>query len=492
MPFGSSAYYSQGMSSTPAPSSATISQLKSSGWISRPIKEEIRLNAVTKIMAKQPLFEGVLGYEDTVMPQLENAILAGHDVIFLGERGQAKTRIIRSLTGLLDEWMPIIAGSEINDDPYNPVSKHARDLVEELGDDAPISWVHRDLRYGEKLATPDTSIADLIGEVDPIKVAEGRYLSDELTLHYGLVPRTNRGIFAINELPDLSERIQVGLLNILEERDVQVRGYKIRLPIDVLLVASANPEDYTNRGRIITPLKDRFGSQIRTHYPLETDTEVQIVRQEARPPSVGHVTVTVPAYMERVVATFSQLARSSSQVNQRSGVSVRLSVSNYEVMSANALRRGLRLGETNVVPRVCDLEAFAASTGGKIEIEALEEGREGQVLRDLIRHSVLTVFREVVSPELTRAVLASFEEGAVVHTGEDVGSEDQAMLLGNIPALRPIVDSLIEGDDSAASVAAAVEFVLEGMHLSKRLNKDTSATGGGTYRSRTVTPSAIN
>ena len=492
MPFGSSAYYSQDMSSTPAPSSATISQLKSSGWISRPIKEEIRLNAVTKIMAKQPLFEGVLGYEDTVMPQLENAILAGHDVIFLGERGQAKTRIIRSLTGLLDEWMPIIAASEINDDPYNPVSKHARDLVEELGDDAPISWVHRDLRYGEKLATPDTSIADLIGEVDPIKVAEGRYLSDELTLHYGLVPRTNRGIFAINELPDLSERIQVGLLNILEERDVQVRGYKIRLPIDVLLVASANPEDYTNRGRIITPLKDRFGSQIRTHYPLETDTEVQIVRQEARPPSVGNVTVTVPAYMERVVATFSQLARSSSQVNQRSGVSVRLSVSNYEVMSANALRRGLRLGETNVVPRVCDLEAFAASTGGKIEIEALEEGREGQVLRDLIRASVLTVFREVVSPELTRAVLASFEEGAVVHTGEDVGSEEQAMLLGNIPALRPIVDSLIDGDDSAASLAAAVEFVLEGMHLSKRLNKDTSATGGGTYRSRTVTPSAIN
>jgi magnesium chelatase subunit I len=492
MPFGSSAYYSQDMSSTPAPSSATISQLKSSGWISRPIKEEIRLNAVTKIMAKEPLFEGVLGYEDTVMPQLENAILAGHDVIFLGERGQAKTRIIRSLTGLLDEWMPIIAGSEINDDPYNPVSKHARDLVEELGGDAPIAWVHRDLRYGEKLATPDTSIADLIGEVDPIKVAEGRYLSDELTLHYGLVPRTNRGIFAINELPDLSERIQVGLLNILEERDVQVRGYKIRLPIDVLLVASANPEDYTNRGRIITPLKDRFGSQIRTHYPLETDTEVQIVRQEARPPSVGHVTVTVPAYMERVVATFSQLARSSSQVNQRSGVSVRLSVSNYEVMAANALRRGLRLGETNVVPRVCDLEAFAASTGGKIEIEALEEDREGQVLRDLIKASVLTVFREVVSPELTRAVLASFEEGAVVHTGEDVGSEDQAMLLGNIPALRPIVDSLIEGDDSAASVAAAVEFVLEGMHLSKRLNKDTSASGGGTYRSRTVTPSANN
>jgi magnesium chelatase subunit I len=340
------------------------------------------------------------------------------------------------------------------------------------------------VRFGEKLATPDTSIADLIGEVDPIKVAEGRYLSDELTLHYGLVPRTNRGIFAINELPDLSERIQVGLLNILEERDVQVRGYKIRLPIDVLLVASANPEDYTNRGRIITPLKDRFGSQIRTHYPLEATTEVQIIRQEARPPSVGDVTVSVPAYMELVVATFSQLARNSSQVNQRSGVSVRLSVSNYEVMAANALRRGLRLGETNVVPRVCDLDAFAASTGGKIEIEALEEGREGQVLRDLIKSSVLTVYRQVVKPELTGAVLTAFEEGAIVHTGEDVPSEEQAMLIGSIPSLRPIVDALIDGDDSAASVAAAVEFILEGMHLSKRLNKDTSGLGGGTYRAR--------
>jgi magnesium chelatase subunit I len=298
------------------------------------------------------------------------------------------------------------------------------------------------------------------------------------------VPRTNRGIFAINELPDLSERIQVGLLNILEERDVQVRGYKIRLPIDVLLVASANPEDYTNRGRIITPLKDRFGSQIRTHYPLEATTEVQIIRQEARPPSVGDVKVSVPAYMELVVATFSQLARNSSQVNQRSGVSVRLSVSNYEVMAANALRRGLRLGETNVVPRVCDLDAFAASTGGKIEIEALEEGREGQVLRDLIKASVLTVYRQMVQPELIGAVLTAFEEGAIVHTGEDVPSEEQAMLIGNIPSLRPIVDSLIDGDDSAASVAAAVEFILEGMHLSKRLNKDTSGLGGGTYRAR--------
>src|SRR4051794_36731527 len=289
------------MSSRPA----TLGELTASGWQSRTVAEEIRTNAAAKIAAGEPLFEAVLGYEDTVLPQLENALLAGHDVIFLGERGQAKTRIIRSLTGLLDEWMPIIAGSEINDDPYAPVSKHARDLVAEQGDDTPISWVHQDDRYGEKLATPDTSIADLIGEVDPIKVAEGRYLSDELTLHYGLVPRTNRGIFAINELPDLAERIQVGLLNVLEERDVQVRGYKIRLPIDVLLFGSANPEDYTNRGRIITPLKDRFGSQIRTHYPLDVETEVEIVAQEARPLETEGLTVTTPSFMTETVATLS-------------------------------------------------------------------------------------------------------------------------------------------------------------------------------------------
>ena len=328
---------------------ATLGALRASGWQSIAVKEELRRNAVRNIENGQPLFEGVMGYEDTVMPQLENALLAGHDVVFLGERGQAKTRMIRSLTGLLDEWMPIIAGSEINDDPYNPVSKHARDLVESMGDQAPIAWVHRSERFGEKLATPDTSIADLIGEVDPIKVAEGRYLSDELTLHYGLVPRTNRGIFAINELPDLAERIQVGLLNVLEERDVQIRGYKIRLPLDVMLVASANPEDYTNRGRIITPLKDRFGSQIRTHYPLDTPTEMVIMRQEARPASIGDVSVSMPEFMEEIIAEFSQQARASSFVNQRSGVSVRLSVSNYESVCANAVRRALReIGRAHV------------------------------------------------------------------------------------------------------------------------------------------------
>src|ERR671924_1974860 len=262
---------------------ATLGQLRDSGWESVPVKDEVRRNAAARIAEGKPVVAGVLGYEDTVLPQLENALLAGHDVIFLGERGQAKPRMIRSLTELLDEWLPIVAGSEINDDPYHPVSRHARDLVIEKGDDTPIEWVHRDRRFGEKLATPDTSIADLIGEVDPIKVAEGRYLSDELTISYGLIPRTNRGIFVLNELPDLAERIQVGLLNAMEERDVQIRGYKIRLPLDIFVVASANPEDYTSRGRIITPLKDRYGSQIRTHYPRTVEHEIAIMESESVP-----------------------------------------------------------------------------------------------------------------------------------------------------------------------------------------------------------------
>jgi magnesium chelatase subunit I len=471
-------------SRTPAPPATTLGELRASGWQSVPVKDEIRRNAVAKVAAGEPLFGGLIGYQQTVMPQLENAMLAGHDIIFLGERGQAKTRIIRSLTGLLDEWMPIVAGSEINDDPYQPVSRYARELVAEHGEATPITWVHRDDRYGEKLATPDTSIADLIGEVDPIKVAEGRYLSDELTLHYGLVPRTNRGIFALNELPDLAERIQVGLLNVLEERDVQIRGYKIRLPLDVVLVASANPDDYTNRGRIITPLKDRFGSQIRTHYPLEVDIEVAIMRQEARPGALGDIPVRVPGYLEEIVATFTHLARSSSHVNQRSGVSVRLSVSNVEVLSANALRRSLRAGEKEVVPRVSDLDALASSTSGKIEIETLEEGREGPIVDNMMKGAVLTVFKQYLTPDQLRGVLAAFDDGIVAHTGEDVPSAQLAELVTSVPALREPVETITGGDESPAAVAAAVEFILEGLHLSKRLNKDASGARA-TYRSRT-------
>jgi magnesium chelatase subunit I len=463
---------------------ANLGQLRASGWQSIPVKEEVRRNTARRIAAGHPVVEGVVGYEDSVLPQLENALLAGHDVIFLGERGQAKTRIIRSLTGLLDEWLPVIAGSEILDDPYRPVSRYARDLVVEHGDDTQIEWVHRDFRFGEKLATPDTSIADLIGEVDPIKVAEGRYLSDELTLHYGLVPRTNRGIFAINELPDLAERIQVGLLNVLEERDVQIRGYKIRLPLDVLLVASANPEDYTNRGRIITPLKDRFGAQIRTHYPLEVATEIAVVGQEAVSFDTSGVRVEVPEYMTEIVATLSHLARQSPHINQRSGVSVRLSITNYETLVASAIRRALRLGEPEAVPRISDLDALASSTSGKVEIETIDEGRDGQVVDRLIQLAVLTVFKASVPSERLREAVADFDadESRVVHTGDDVPAARFVEVLGQLPSLEAVVLGLA-GEESPAAVASATEFVLEGLHLAKRLNKD-AAGGRAAYRAR--------
>jgi len=429
----------------------TLGELRAVGWVSVPVKEELRRNAVRRLRSGEPLVPTVLGFENTVIPQLENALLAGHDVIFLGERGQAKTRIIRSLTGLLDEWLPVIAGSEINDDPCNPVSRYARDLVAEHGDGTAIDWVHRDDRYGEKLATPDTSVADLIGEVDPIKVAEGRYLSDELTLHYGLIPRSNRGLFAVNELPDLSERIQVGLLNVLEERDVQIRGYKIRLPLDVVLFATANPEDYTNRGRIITPLKDRFGSQIRTHYPLDPEVEMDIVH-----------------------------------INQHSGVSVRMSLANQEMMVANAIRRSLRSGGNEAVPRISDLDALTASTAGKVEVESLDADRDGEVLERIVKGAILEVFRVTVPTEHHLAIVEAFDEHEGVSTGEDVGPTSYMLLVSEgIPALRPAVDALLrdEPDSGPGMTASAVELILEGLHLSKRLNKQSSVAGTR-YRAR--------
>jgi magnesium chelatase subunit I len=460
----------------------TLGELRASGWESRPVKDEIRANALARIAAGQPLVDGVIGFDDTVLPQLENALLAGHDVIFLGERGQAKTRIIRSLVELLDEWTPTIAGSEINDDPYAPTSQHARLLHAERGENTPIEWVHRERRFGEKLATPDTSIADLIGEVDPIKVAEGRYLADELTIHYGLVPRTNRGIFSINELPDLAERIQVGLLNVLEERDVQIRGYKIRLPLDLMLVASSNPEDYTNRGRIITPLKDRFGAQIRTHYPLDVDVEMDVVAQEARPLEAEQLTVNVPEFMAEIISELSQQARRSPHINQRSGVSVRMSITNYETLVANASRRALRNGEREVVPRVSDLDALVSSTAGKIEFETLDDGREEQVLERIVKASVLEVFRARCRPERLTTLVGTFDEGLTVNTGEDVAASDYAALLPKLSGLRDALADLGVGE-TPAGVASAVEFVLEGLHLSKRLNKD--AVGGkAVYRGR--------
>ena len=464
----------------------TLGRLRKSGWLSRTVKEEIRQNAIKRIQQGEELFPGVLGYENTVIPQLENALLAGHDFIFLGERGQAKTRMIRGLTDLLDEWMPIIAGSEINDDPYNPVSKYAIDLVNEKKDATPIEWVHRSERFGEKLATPDTAIADLIGEVDPIKVAEGRYLSDELTLHYGLVPRTNRGIFAINELPDLSERIQVGLLNVLEERDVQVRGYKIRLPLDILLVASANPEDYTNRGRIITPLKDRFGSQLRTHYPFEVELEKDIAVQEAEIFSQTDLAVSVPEFMSMIVATVTHAARESSHINQRSGVSVRVTVANYEALIAGAVRRTLLSNETEVIPRISDLSALIASTAGKIEVESLDDGREIEIIQYLIKQSILDTFKATADQTLCADILKAFTDGAVINAGDEIPSDTYLQWLKDIPAFTPVLESIgLTQDDlqNPSVVASGIEFILEGLHLSKLLNKEAMGDSG-VYRAR--------
>jgi magnesium chelatase subunit I len=435
------------------------------------------------VAAGQPLIDGVLGFDETVLPQLENALLAGHDLILLGERGQAKTRIARSLVDLLDEWLPIVSGSEVRDDPYAPVSRYGIDLVEAAGSDTPIAWVHRSERLSEKLATPDTSIADLIGEVDPIRVAEGRYLSDELTLHYGLVPRSNRGLFSLNELPDLAERIQVGLLNVLEERDVQIRGFTVRLPLDIMLVATANPEDYTNRGRIITPLKDRFGAQIRTHYPEDTETELEILMQEARlPTSKTGPRIEVPEFMGEIVAEMSQLARQSPHLNQHSGVSVRLSITNYETLVANALRRALRLGEPDAVPRVSDLGALVSSTQGKVEIEALEEGREEKILRGLVSAAVLSVFRHRVESEQLGAVVAAFDDKRVVHAGDDLPASAYAETFSQVPELEAIALSLA-GSETPGAVASAAELVLEGLHLTKRLNKDAAGSRAA-YRAR--------
>ena len=470
----------------PADLPQALADLRASGWESVRVSEEMRRNTAKAIAAGRSLVPGVLGFDDTVIPALENAILAGHDMILLGERGQAKTRVIRSMVGLLDEWLPIVAGSEINDDPYRPVSRYAIDRVDELGEATPIAWVHRSQRYGEKLATPDTSIADLIGEVDPIKIAEGRYLSDELALHYGLIPRVNRGIFAINELPDLSERIQVGLLNILEERDVQIRGHRIRLPLDVCLVATANPEDYTNRGRIITPLKDRFGAQVRTHYPFETQTEVRIMEGEADLPTTG-VPVTVPAYMREIIAETSQLARRSTHLNQRSGVSVRLSIANYETLVASAVRRALRTGEPVAVPRVSDLSSLVPSTQGKIEVEAMEEGHEDEVVAQLVAAATLSVFRRRVTLDDPGSIVGAFHDQVVVHVGDDMPSAAYLSVLADMPELEPSTRKLAGPEaaeaESPALMASALEFLLEGLHLTKRLNKDASGARA-LYRGR--------
>jgi magnesium chelatase subunit I len=463
---------------------ATLAELRESGWRSRTVKAELRANLLARLAQGGEIMPGIVGYEDSVLPAIENAILAGQDLVFLGERGQAKTRLARSLVNLLDEWLPIVAGGELNDDPSAPISPAARAAVEEHGDRTPIDWLPRDRRYAEKLATPDITIADLIGEVDPIRVAEGRYLSDELTLHYGLIPRANRGIFALNELPDLAERIQVGLLNILEERDVQIRGFVVRLPLDLFVVASANPEDYTSRGRIITPLKDRLGSQIRTHYPKTLDHEIAIVRQEKlRFPEGDTPPIVVPAFMEELVAEITHLARRSPEISQRSGVSVRVSVANMEVLEATSLKRSVRLGEAVAAPRISDLGAVMASTAGKVELESVgDDTPEERVVERLITKALFATFNRRVSVDRLDDVITAFEEGLVVETGERVPSREYVRWMREVPGLEDAVRRLgaLDAADGAAEpalVASGVEFLLEGLHLQRRLNKDRGAAG---------------
>ena len=470
----------------------TIAELRASGWRSRTVKDELRANLIARLADGRDVLPGIVGFDDTVIPAIENAILAGHDLVFLGERGQAKTRMARLLIGLLDEWLPVLRGGELNDDPFDPVSPAARAIVDQQGDDAAIDWLPRDRRYAEKLATPDITIADLIGEVDPIKIAEGRYLSDELTLHYGLIPRANRGIVAINELPDLAERIQVGLLNVLEERDVQIRGFTVRLPLDLYVVASANPEDYTSRGRIITPLKDRLGSQIRTHYPRSLDQELSIVAQEKHRFGVegeadaATPTVVVPPFMEELVAEITHLARRSPEISQRSGVSVRVSVANMELLEAAALKRAVRLGEAVAAPRVSDLGAVVASTVGKIELESVgDEAPEERVVERLITKALYSTFNRRVTLDDLDPIVEAFEDGFIVETGERTPSREYVSWLREVPGMDEAVAGLgtfdvTDGAEEPAVVASAVEFLLEGLHLARRLNKER-VVGGTIY-----------
>jgi magnesium chelatase subunit I len=467
-----------------SPQAATLAALRASGHRQLTVKQEIRKNLLARLRAGQHPFPGIIGFDATVLPHLERALIAGHDVILLGERGQGKTRLIRTLTGLLDEWTPVITGCEIHDHPYVPVCARCRRLAAEAGDELPVSWLHRDDRYGEKLATPDTSVGDLIGDIDPVKVAEGRTLGDPETIHFGLVPRTNRGIFCLNELPDLAERIQVALLNVLEERDIGVRGYALRLPLDLLLLASANPEDYTNRGRIITPLKDRFGAEIRTHYPPSLDAELALIRQESRLAWDGRDPgALLPQHLVEVIARFARLVRASPAVDARSGVSARFAIAAAEAVAASAVRRAAITGEEQPVARVCDLPSIVPTLRGKVEFEVSEEGREQEVLEHLLRRAIAETFRSCLGSADLSGLLGKFRDGGTVESGDLVGSADLLRRVGEVPGLARIMRRLhMEGGESFGEAAAALEFTLEGLYLMRRISKDV-VDGTATYRS---------
>jgi len=472
-----------------------VGELRSSGYRIESVKDEMRRNLVRKLRAGETLFPDILGYEETVVPQIQNAILSRHDMLLLGLRGQAKTRMLRQLVHLLDEFLPVIAGSELNDHPFHPISKYARDLVAEQGEATPITWIRREQRYHEKLATPDVTIADLIGEVDMIKHAEGRYLSSELTMHFGLIPRTNRGIFCINELPDLAPKIQVGLFNVLEERDIQIRGYPIRLELDVCMVFSANPEDYTNRGRIVTPLKDRIGSVVRTHYPLTRETGIAISEQNAwldRDAGAGQArqSLAIPIYVMEVIEEISRLARTSPHVNQQSGVSVRMSIANLENVVSNAERRALVNGESWIIPRVSDLGFVASSSRGKLELAMNEDdGHEDKLIHRIIGEAVKNIFGLHFDVREFRPIVEFFESGQNVEIGDMLPSKSVLERIAKVPGLRKraeeislaLLPDLKDRDARDAATASAGEFILEGLHVHNKLNKATK-TGESTYR----------
>jgi magnesium chelatase subunit I len=462
-------------------SALTVGELRAAGYPDRSVKEELRHNLLGRLRSGEPAFPGVVGFEGSVVPALERGILAGHDLILLGERGQAKTRLIRAIVGLLDEAVPAVAGCEINDHPYRPICARCRALVAQEGESTPIVWIPREDRYAEKLATPDTAVADLIGDVDPIKVAEGRYLADELTIHYGMIPRTNRGIVAVNELPDLPERIQVSLFNILEERDVQIRGYRIRLPLDLLLVATANPDDYTHRGRIVSPLKDRFGTQVRTHYPETLAEEVRIMDAEARPAPGDDIPLRVPVFMKEVVAALTAELRRSPQVNHRSGVSVRYSIGNVETLGAAAVRRAALTGEPEAVPRVSDLPAVVTSSLGRVEFDTIEEGREEEIVARATRTAILEVFRRRLSGFDFQPVLSRFDRpGFAAEVSDRMAASEVLAQFDDLPGLAKLLERLDVSEESPGVAASSLEFALEGLHLSRRLNKDR-AGGGARY-----------
>jgi magnesium chelatase subunit I len=479
-----------GIPASAPPAPTTLGELRDSGATFRPVKAEIRANLLARLAAGEPSLPGIVGFEDTVVPEVERALIAGHDLVLLGERGQGKTRVIRTLVGLLDEWTPVLTGSELNEHPLAPISVWAHRQIAEHGDATPVGWLHRSDRFGEKLATPDTSVGDLIGDVDPIKVAEGRTLGDPETVHYGLVPRTNRGIFSVNELPDLAERIQVALLNVLEERDIQIRGYRVRLPLDLLLVASANPEDYTNRGRIITPLKDRFGAEVRTHYPIELTDEVRLLHQEAhtswvgadgtvRAGDAGLATPVIPEHLAEIVARFTRLVRDSNHVDQRSGVSARFAIAGLETVAASAVRRAAVAGETRPVARVVDLPAIVPASRGKVEFADSgsdpDDERELEVLEHLLRQATAQTFRARCAGLDLTGLQEHFTGGETVESGELVPAAALLGQLGTIPKLAELLGRLgvPEGEQSAEQAAAAVEFALEGLYLTRRLAKDT-------------------